>query len=149
MLLTIAFLLDYIFMKSYIHLELFLSQGLPLKTLVVAVILLVSSVSHANNTVVYCDRGIQFVVPTTKGSRVNLQYELNAQVTTLEFNSLNLLLVATDQIEPTRIRLTISAVFIGITTEGNHIYKGQLMADFGDRQRQIISGPIECIAVDH
>jgi hypothetical protein len=116
-----------------------LSGGL-MKNLPAAALLMAATSSIANAAQhVTCD-DIGFAVPAKIGDLPLVDFDYPAQVNIFSFRDGNLLLIAHDQEETSRVRIVISAQLDKKT--GSYI--GQMIRDYGGEELQLTNGPVTC-----
>jgi hypothetical protein len=119
-----------------------------MKTLTLIAFLLTGALAQATTASaasLYCAAqaspwGVQFLVPAKLGDLPSMDFDYPVQVTNFSFRDGNLVLVATDKREPTRVRVAISAQFDKQTNS----YLGQMITDEGGHEIQMDNGPVRC-----
>jgi len=79
-------------------------------------------------------------VPKKPGGLPPIEFDYPSKVTRFSFRDNNLLLVAMDETEPSRVRVVISAQ----RDKGKATYNGQFLVDQGGNQIQLDNGPVVC-----
>ena len=69
-----------------------------------------------------------------------IEFDYSSKVTRFSFRDNNLLLVAMDEVEKTRVRIVISAQF----DKAKGVYSGQIVTDAGGNQLMLDNGPVTC-----
>ena len=85
---------------------------------------------------------LSFPVPKKIGDLPPIEFDYPSKVTLFSFRDSNLLLVAMDEGEPSRVRIVISAQ----RAKGKASYDGQILVDMGGNQLQLDNGPVVCRA---
>ena len=85
---------------------------------------------------------LSFDVPKKLGGLPPIEFDYPSKVTLFSFRDNNLLLVAMDENERSRVRIVISAQ----RDKGNATYNGQILVDQGGNQIQLSNGPVVCRA---
>jgi hypothetical protein len=85
---------------------------------------------------------LTFPVPKKIGDLPPIEFAYPSQVSLFSFRDGNLLLVAMDEAEPSRVRIVISAQ----RAKGKASYDGQFLVDMGGNQLQLDNGPVTCKA---
>jgi hypothetical protein len=83
---------------------------------------------------------LKFDVPAKLGDLPEIDFSYPSKVTVFSFRDRNLLAIAVDEVDPSRIRIVISAQL----KKGKDTYDGQFVADFGGHQLQLDNGPVVC-----
>jgi len=83
---------------------------------------------------------LTFDVPKKLGGLPGIEFDYPAKVTRFSFRDDNLLLVAMDEAEKSRLRIVISAQ----RGKGNASYDGQIVTDSGGNQIMLDNGPVSC-----
>jgi hypothetical protein len=83
---------------------------------------------------------LSFVIPSQRGDLPKIDFPYPITSTLFHFSSENLLLVAMDSDESSRLRLFISAQY----HKNHHAFEGQFMTDYGGNQIQLDNGPVTC-----
>jgi hypothetical protein len=83
---------------------------------------------------------LKFDVPAQLGDLPEIDFSYPSKVTVFSFRDRNLLAIAVDEADPSRVRLVISAQL----KKGKGTYEGQFVADFGGNQLQLDNGPVIC-----
>ena len=83
---------------------------------------------------------LTFGVPKKIGGLPGIEFDYPAKVTRFSFRDDNLLLVAMDEAEKSRLRIVISAQ----RGKGNASYDGQIVTDSGGNQIMLDNGPVSC-----
>src|SRR5438067_10388123 len=83
---------------------------------------------------------LSFPVPKKIGDLPPIEFDYPSKVTLFSFRDGNLLLVAMDEGEPSRVRIVISAQ----RAKGKASYDGQILVDMGGNQLQLDNGPVVC-----
>ena len=85
---------------------------------------------------------LTFDVPKKLGGLPPIEFDYPSKVTRFSFRDNNLLLVAMDETEPSRVRIVISAQ----RDKGKATYSGQFVVDMGGNELQLDNGPVVCKA---
>jgi hypothetical protein len=85
---------------------------------------------------------LTFDVPKKLGSLPGIEFDYASKVTLFSFRDDNLLLVAMDEAEKSRLRIVISAQ----RGKGRTSYDGQILIDSGGNQIMLDNGPVSCRA---
>jgi hypothetical protein len=85
---------------------------------------------------------LTFPVPKKMGDLPPIDFDYPSKVSLFSFRDGNLLLVAMDEGEPSRVRIVISAQ----RAKGKASYDGQFLIDMGGNQLQLDNGPVTCKA---
>jgi hypothetical protein len=85
---------------------------------------------------------LTFPVPKKLGDLPPIEFDYPSKVTRFSFRDGNLLLVAMDESEESRVRVVISAQ----RARGKASYDGQILVDQGGNQLQLDNGPVTCKA---
>jgi hypothetical protein len=85
---------------------------------------------------------LTFDVPKKIGGLPPIEFDYPSKVTRFSFRDDNLLLVAMDQGEPSRVRIVISAQ----RDKTKASYDGQILVDMGGNEIQLYNGPVVCKA---
>lgn len=88
----------------------------------------------------YLKSGLQFDVPAKFGDMPAIDFDYPAKASQFSLRDGNLLLVAMDESEPSRVRIVISAQLN--KTRGT--YDGQILVDMGGNQMQLYNGSVHC-----
>jgi hypothetical protein len=83
---------------------------------------------------------LTFDVPKKIGGLPPIEFDYPSKVTRFSFRDDNLLLVAMDQGERSRVRIVISAQRNKVKTT----YDGQILVDMGGNEIQLYNGPVDC-----
>jgi hypothetical protein len=83
---------------------------------------------------------LTFGVPEKPGDLPEVDFDYPAKATLFSFGDGNLLLVAMDESESSRLRVVVSAQF----NKKNGAYEGQIVVDMGGNQLMLHSGPVRC-----
>jgi hypothetical protein len=94
------------------------------------------SCSYANG------QRLTFEVPKKLGDMPSIEFDYPSKVTLFSFRDNNLLLVAMDQEQTSRVRIVISAQH----ANGKASYDGQILTDSGGNQIMLDNGPVSCKA---
>ena len=86
------------------------------------------------------DQELTFDVPKKQGGLPPIDFDYPAKVTLFSFRDDNLLLVAMDEGDKTRLRVVISAQ----RDKAKGIYAGQIVTDLGGNQLMLDNGPVIC-----
>jgi hypothetical protein len=86
------------------------------------------------------DQALTFEVPKKLGGLPEIDFDYPSKVTRFSFRDDNLLLVAMDGAESTRVRVVISAQ----RDKTKNIYTGQIVTDAGGNQLMLDNGPVTC-----
>ena len=93
-------------------------------------------------TCTYSGQALTFAVPKKLGDLPPIEFDYPAKVTLFSFRDNNLLLVAMDEAETSRVRIVISAQ----RGKGKASYDGQILTDSGGNQLMLDNGPVSCKA---
>jgi len=85
-------------------------------------------------------QGLTFPVPKKMGDLPPIEFAYPSKVTLFSFRDGNLLLVAMDESDESRVRVVISAQ----RARGKASYDGQILVDQGGNQLQLDNGPVTC-----
>jgi hypothetical protein len=85
---------------------------------------------------------LTFPVPKKMGDLPPIDFDYPSKVTRFSFRDGNLLLVAMDESDESRVRVVISAQ----RAKGKASYDGQILVDQGGHQLQLDNGPVVCKA---
>jgi len=83
---------------------------------------------------------LKFDIPAKLGDLPEIDFSYPSKVTVFSFRDRNLLAIAVDEADPSRIRIVVSAQL----NKGKGTYDGQFVADFGGNQLQLDNGPVRC-----
>jgi hypothetical protein len=83
---------------------------------------------------------LTFGVPAKPGDLPEVDFDYPAKATLFSFRDGNLLLVAMDESESSRLRVVVSAQL----NKKNGAYEGQIVVDMGGNQLMLHSGPVRC-----
>jgi hypothetical protein len=83
---------------------------------------------------------LTFGVPEKPGDLPEVDFDYPAKATLFSFRDGNLLLVAMDESESSRLRVVVSAQL----NKKNGAYEGQIVVDMGGNQLMLHSGPVRC-----
>jgi hypothetical protein len=83
---------------------------------------------------------LKFDIPANLGDLPEIDFSYPSKVTVFSFRDQNLLAIAVDEADPSRVRIVISAQF----KKAKGTYDGQFVADFGGNQLQLNNGPVIC-----
>ena len=86
------------------------------------------------------DQELTFDVPKKLGGLPPIEFDYPSKVTLFSFRDDNLMLVAMDEREKTRLRIVISAQ----RDKAKGIYLGQIVTDEGGNQLMLDNGPVTC-----
>jgi hypothetical protein len=86
------------------------------------------------------DQELTFEVPKKLGGLPPIDFDYPSKVTRFSFRDDNLLLVAMDESESTRVRVVISAQ----RDKAKNVYTGQIVTDAGGNQLMLDNGPVTC-----
>lgn len=86
------------------------------------------------------DQELTFDVPKKPGDLPPIEFDYSSAVTRFSFRDDNLLLVAMDEVEKTRVRVVISAQL----DRAKGVYSGQIVTDAGGNQLMLDNGPVMC-----
>jgi hypothetical protein len=86
------------------------------------------------------DQELAFDVPKKPGGLPAIEFDYPSKVTLFSFRDDNLLLVAMDEAETTRVRVVISAQ----RDRAKGIFAGQIVTDSGGNQLMLDNGPVTC-----
>jgi hypothetical protein len=102
---------------------------------------LAASSSRVTITCPYLEtRDVTFVVPATFGDLPDIDFDYPSKVSIFSFREGQLLLVAMDEDQPSRLRIVISAQL----NKASASYDGQIVVDMGGHELQLHSGPVTC-----
>jgi hypothetical protein len=87
-------------------------------------------------------QALTFEVPKKLGGLPSIEFDYPSKVTLFSFRDDNLLLVAMDEAEKSRVRIVISAQ----RGKGKATYDGQILTDSGGNQIMLDNGPVRCKA---
>jgi hypothetical protein len=126
------------------------SFGLNSKSAAIAGLALVAAISQATAAgapkSVACTymqgQELTFDVPKKLGGLPPIEFDYPSKVTRFSFRDGNLLLVAMDESDESRVRIVISAQ----RAKGKANYDGQILVDMGGNQLQLDNGPVVCKA---
>lgn len=85
---------------------------------------------------------LTFPVPKKLGDLPPIEFDYPAKASLFSFRDGNLLLVAMDETDTSRVRIVISAQ----RAKGKTGYDGQILVDMGGNQIQLDNGPVSCKA---
>jgi hypothetical protein len=85
---------------------------------------------------------LSFDVPKKLGGLPPIEFDYPSKVTLFSFRDDNLLLVAMDETEKSRLRIVISAQ----RGKGKASYDGQILTDSGGNEIMLDNGPVSCKA---
>jgi hypothetical protein len=85
---------------------------------------------------------LTFDVPKKLGELPPIEFDYPSKVTRFSFRDDNLLLIAMDEAEKSRVRIVISAQ----RGKGKTSYDGQILTDSGGNQIMLDNGPVSCRA---
>jgi hypothetical protein len=83
---------------------------------------------------------LTFDVPKKIGGLPPIEFDYPSEVTRFSFRDDDLLLVAMDQGERSRVRIVISAQ----RNKVKATYDGQILVDMGDNEIQLYASPVDC-----
>ena len=83
---------------------------------------------------------LTFDVPAKRGDMPQVDFDYPAKATSFSFGDGNLLLVAMDESEPSRLRVVVSAQH----NKKSGSYDGQIFVDMGGNQLMLHNGPVRC-----
>ena len=83
---------------------------------------------------------LTFDVPKKLGGLPPIEFDYPSKVTLFSFRDNNLLLVAMDEDQPSRLRIVISAQL----NKASGAYGGQIVVDMGGHELQVHAGPVAC-----
>lgn len=86
------------------------------------------------------DQELSFDVPKKPGGLPPIEFDYPSKVTLFSFRDDNLLLVAMDEAEATRVRVAVSAQ----RDKAKGAYIGQIVTDTGGNQLMLDNGPVTC-----
>lgn len=95
---------------------------------------------HKAVTCPYLNTALQFDVPAKFGDLPKIEFDYPVQATQFSLRDNNLLVVAMDESETTRLRIVIS----GQLNKAKSSYDGQILVDMGGNQMQLHNGPVSC-----
>ena len=85
--------------------------------------------------------GVTFDIPAKPDSLpANIDFDYPAKAAHFSFRDGNLLLVAMDEGDPSRVRVVVSAQL----NKKSRTYDGQIFADMGGNQLMLHNGPVRC-----
>jgi hypothetical protein len=87
-------------------------------------------------------QALTFDVPNKLGDLPSIGFDYPSKVTLFSFRDNNLLLVAVDEAEKSRVRIVISAQH----GKGKASYDGQILIDSGGNAIMLDNGPVSCKA---
>jgi len=85
---------------------------------------------------------LSFDVPKKLGGLPAIEFDYPSKVTEFSFRDDNLLLIAIDETQKSRVRIVISAQ----RSKGKTSYDGQILTDSGGNQIMLDNGPVSCKA---
>jgi hypothetical protein len=98
----------------------------------------------ARNKMIACpflkEGRLTFDVPAKPGDLPEIDFDYPAKATSFSFRDGNLLLVAMDEGEPSRLRVVVSAQL----NKKSGSYEGQIFVDMGGNQLMLHNGPVRC-----
>jgi hypothetical protein len=83
---------------------------------------------------------LTFDVPAKPGDLPQVDFDYPAKATSFSFREGNLLLVAMDESEPSRLRVVVSAQL----NKKSASYDGHIFVDMGGNQLMLHNGPVRC-----
>jgi hypothetical protein len=83
---------------------------------------------------------LTFGVPAKRGDMPEVDFDYPAKATLFSFRDGNLLLVAMDESDASRLRVVVSAQL----NKKRGSYDGQIVVDMGGNQLMLHSGPVRC-----
>ncbi|MCP3462971.1 MULTISPECIES: hypothetical protein [unclassified Bradyrhizobium] len=86
------------------------------------------------------DQELTFEVPKKQGGLPPIDFDYPSKVTLFSFRDDNLLVVAMDESDKSRVRVVISAQ----RDKAKGIYAGQIVTDLGGNQLMLDNGPVTC-----
>jgi hypothetical protein len=86
------------------------------------------------------DGSLKFDVPAEPKDLPEVDFDYPSKATLFSFRDGNLLLVAMDEAEPSRLRAVVSAQL----NKKSASYDGQIVVDMGGNQLMLHSGPVRC-----
>jgi len=109
------------------------------------VLAVVANAASSRQTIITCpflEQGrVTFAVPATLGAMPKeIDFDYPAKATRFSFRDGNLVLVAMDEREPSRVRIVISAQ----RDNASGAYAGQIFVDMGGNQLMLHNGPVRC-----
>ena len=96
--------------------------------------------SHKTITCPYLQTGLTFDVPAKLGDLPEIDFDYPAKASLFSFRDGSLLLVATDEGDPSRVRIVVSAQL----NKKSGTYDGQIVVDMGGNQLMLHNGPVRC-----
>jgi len=100
-----------------------------------------ASARHKTITCPFLKAGrLTFDVPAKLGDLPEIDFDYPAKATLFSFRDGDLLLVAMDEGEPSRLRIVVSAQL----NKKSGTYDGQTVVDMGGNQLMLHSGPVRC-----
>jgi hypothetical protein len=136
------------FDESRYAMEVYRDGSLQMKrtTICIALLLALHAAAAAAPKSVTCTylqgQELTFDVPKKVGGLPPIEFDYPAKVTLFSFRDDNLLLVAMDVSEKSRVRVVISAQ----RDKAKATYDGQILVDTGGNEIQFDNGPIVCKA---
>jgi hypothetical protein len=98
-------------------------------------------VRHKTITCPFLKEGrLTFDAPAKPGDLPEVDFDYPAKATSFSFRDGNLLLVAMDEGEPSRLRVVVSAQL----NKKSGSYDGQIFVDMGGNQLMLHNGPVRC-----
>lgn len=83
---------------------------------------------------------LQFDVPAKLGDVPKIEFDYPVQATQFSLRDGNLLLIAMDESETSRVRIVVSAQL----NKSKATYNGQIVVDMGGNQMQLYNGAVSC-----
>jgi hypothetical protein len=100
-----------------------------------------AATKHKTITCPFLQAGsLTFDVPAKPKDLPEVDFDYPAKATLFSFRDGNLLLVAMDESEPSRLRAVVSAQL----NKKSASYDGQIVVDMGGNQLMLHSGPVRC-----
>jgi hypothetical protein len=101
-----------------------------------------ASVRHKVMTCPFLEQGrVTFEIPAKLGAMpTDIDFDYPAKASQFSFRDGNLVLIAMDEAEPTRVRIVISAQI----NKKTGAYEGQIFVDMGGNQLMLHNGPVRC-----
>ena len=114
-------------------------------TISLAVSIVASAAESSRQRIITCpflkEGRVAFDVPAKLGAMpTEIDFDYPAKATEFSFRDGNLLLIAIDEGEPSRVRIVISAQL----NKKSGAYEGQIFVDMGGNQLMLHNGPVRC-----
>ena len=118
-----------------------LMKRAPIVCLALLSVLIASEAAAKSITCSYPqDQELTFEVPKKQGRLPPIEFDYPSKVTLFSFRDDNLLVVAMDESDKSRVRVVISAQ----RDKAKSIYAGQILTDLGGNQLMLDNGPVTC-----